>query len=109
MTEADLARVESQLGVKLPAPFRRFMLDHGEELDRARKLLRDEVVWETDPKRIVTLNQVLRKYGYETGDDATPTAWPTEYVALSDNGSGDHDCLRTGDKSAAPVYGFDGE
>jgi hypothetical protein len=108
MTDAHLAHLESKLQIKLPAAFRRFMLDHGEELARARKLLRDEVVWETDPKRIVKLNQDLRKYGYETGDDATPTPWPREYLALSDNGAGDHDCLRATDKSA-PVFRFDGE
>ena len=108
MTEADLASIESKLGVKLPPAFRRFMLDHGDELARARKRLRDEVVWETAPGKIIRLNQDLRRYGYETGDDATPTPWPLEYLALSDNGAGDHDCLRTTDK-AAPVYRFDGE
>src|SRR5687767_8428095 len=108
MTKSDLARIESDLGVKLPVAVRNFMLAHGDELAKARRTLAGEVVFETSPAAIVKLNKSLRKRGIEVGDDATPAPWPTHYLALSDNGAGDHECIRLDEKSGA-VHEFNGE
>lgn len=108
MSENDLAMIETELAVKLPAGFRKFMLAHGEELKKAAKTLEMEVVLEAKPRAIIKINKMLRKYGIEVGDDATPAPWPLEYLALSDNGAGDHLCLKLDEKSGA-IYEFNGE
>lgn len=105
MTPKDLSQIESALDVNLPEKVRRFLLDHADELNAARKTLDDEVVLETRPAAIVKLNRSLRKHGIE---DARPTPWPTEYLALSDNGAGDHDCVKLTEKTGA-IHEFNGE
>jgi hypothetical protein len=62
-------------------------------------------VWETRPAAVVPLNRSLRRSGIVLGDDADPSPWPREYLALTDNGAGDHECVRLTNKSA-PVYVF---
>ena len=95
MTKQDLAQIESELGIKLPAAVRSFMLDHARRAGQgpsARSSTRSSS--RPSPKAIVKLNKQLRKYGIEVGDDATPAPWPAEYLALSDNGAGDHECIK---------------
>lgn len=108
MREPDLAVIESELQLKLPEVFRRFMLQHGEEIRRAGEVLRYDVVLQTDPKSVVELNRELRRVGIETGPDATPAPWPVECLALSDNGAGDYECLKWNETTGA-IYRFNGE
>ena len=106
MTRSQLAEVESALGIALPEGFRQFASTHAKTLKAARKALRDEVVFETSAKPIIKLNKDLRKHGIEV--DGRPAPWPGEYLALSDNGAGDHECIKL-DEADGAVYRFDGE
>jgi hypothetical protein len=111
MTSADTSAIESALQLKLPARFKEFMVEHAAKLKRARSTLVGQVVLETSPAAIVKLNKQLRRDGIETGDadgEAKPAPWPAEYLALSDNGAGDHLCIRTTETSGA-LHEFDGE
>jgi hypothetical protein len=99
MTQSDLLAIESELQTKLPKVFRTFMLNHGEEIRQAEKTLRYEVVLKTDPKEVVELNLEVRHFGIET------EPWPLEYLALSDNGAGDHECIKLSDATGA-IYRF---
>jgi hypothetical protein len=108
MTESDLLAIESGLQIELPEEFRSFMLKHGSEIRQAEQKLRYDDVLMTNPKKVVELNLKLRRYGIETGPDATPAPWPLEYLALNDNGAGDHECIKLNDAKGA-VYLFNGE
>jgi hypothetical protein len=108
MTPSDLSAIESELQIKLTEVFRSFMLKHGEEIRQAGKTLRYDDVLMTNPKQVVELNLNVRRFGIETGPDATPAPWPLEYLALNDNGAGDHECIKLDDDTGA-VYLFNGE
>ncbi len=108
MREPDFAVIESELQLKLPEVFRRFMLQHGGEIRSAEEVLRYDVVLKTDTKAVVELNRELRRVGIETGPDATPAPWPVEYLALSDNGAGDYECIKLNETTGA-IYLFNGE
>ena len=94
MTAGDLREIESALGVTIPGEFRAFLLEHGDELDAARKTLADQVVLGTRPAAVIKLNRGLRKQGVVLGDDRDPSPWPLEYLALTDNGGGDYECVK---------------
>jgi hypothetical protein len=102
MTQSDLLAIESELQTKLPRVFRTFMLKHGEEIRQAEKTLRYEVVLKTDPKEVVELNLEVRRFGIET------EPWPLDYLALSDNGAGDYECIKLSDAAGA-IYQLNGE
>jgi hypothetical protein len=108
MNEKDFSKIETGLEVKLPEVFKAFVVRHGKELKEAAKTLADEVVWETSAARIVKLNKEVRKEGIEVGDEAEAAPWPGEYLALSDDGAGDHECIKLNDESGA-VYEFSHE
>jgi hypothetical protein len=108
MTPKDTSAIEAALQLKLPARFKEFLREHAAELKKARSTLVGQVVLETRPAPIVKLNKQLRRYGIETGDDAKPKPWPAAYLALSDNGAGDHLCIKVTEASGA-LHEFNGE
>jgi hypothetical protein len=106
MTERDLARIEKTLGVKLPDHYRRFLIDHGTALAKARKE-RGVPLFAT-AKEIIAANKELRKNPSlrDTNQDTEP--WPLKYLIVGSDGGGDDWCVDLSSHDEV-VWFFDSE
>jgi len=82
MTDADLNRIESALGLKLPAFYRRFMLDYPQWLVEKQPDWSDVERGElaNDPERVIHFNQYVR--GFEPGEFFDDRPWPPDYFVI---------------------------
>lgn len=85
MTERDLQLIESEIGRPLSLAYRRFMLNPPSELRASIELL-------CQPEPIVDLNQ-----------SGATAGWPSNQLALGDNGCGDVYSIDLDDEGGA-VY-----
>ncbi|HSQ54217.1 MAG TPA: SMI1/KNR4 family protein [Gemmata sp.] len=107
MTERDLARVEQKLGVKLPAHYRKFLLEHGVEIARAKRK-GGFVPFFTTAKEIIDANAELRANPAlrDTNEDTEP--WPLKYLIVGTNGGGDDWCVDLSNRRET-IWFFDSE
>ena len=96
MTEADLARVESELGVSLPAHYREFMLNYpadflaasfgpeGEPGEPADFLLPYE------PETLIRVNREARQHLSLQHFSGSLIPWPEHYFVIGRDSGGDH-------------------
>ena len=101
MTEADFSRIETQLGIALPAEYRSVMATEGPKLlnlalDYRREIDGLEAVFLT-ADHLIDYNLWERQADSGTGD-AFPNWWQT-YVMAGTNGAGDFYCLRLDGKT----------
>jgi hypothetical protein len=107
VTERDVARVEKQLGVQLPAHYRRFLRDHGTAVARARR--RGVFVpFFTAAKEIIDANKTLRANPSlrDTNRDTEP--WPLKYLIVGTDGGGNDWCVDLTDEREV-IWLFDSE
>ena len=98
MTEQDLARVEAELGVRLPADYRRVIATRGAEL-RGLTYRPDGVEpphfehgrLYLDPGELIGVNLGERGRG---GTGYAFPRWHRTFVMVGTNGAGDYYCLR---------------
>jgi hypothetical protein len=82
MTDADLDRIEAALALKLPAFYRRFMLDYPRWLPEKQPAWSDVEKWELadDPDRVIHFNRYVRGFGPGEFFDDGP--WPSHYFVI---------------------------
>lgn len=82
MSDADMDRIESALALKLPASYRRFMLDYPRWLPAKQPDWSDVEKWELadDPDRVIRFNQYVRGFGPGEFFDDGP--WPAHYFVI---------------------------
>jgi hypothetical protein len=82
MTDADLDRIESALGLKVPAFYRRFMLDYPRWLPGKQPAWSDVARWELadDPDRVIRFNRYVR--GFRPGELFHDGPWPEHYFVI---------------------------
>ena len=82
MTNAELDRIESALGVKLPAFYRRFMLDYPRWLPEKQPDWSDVERGElaNEPNRVIHFNRYVRGFGPGEFFDDRP--WPDHYFVI---------------------------
>ncbi len=82
MTDADLNRIASALALKLPAFYRRFMLDYPRWLSEKQPERSDVEKWElaNDPDRVIHFNRYVR--GFEQGEFFDDGPWPEHYFVI---------------------------
>lgn len=82
MTDADLDRIESALDLKLPAFYRRFVLNYPQHLADEQPEWSDIEKWElaNDPDRVIHFNQYVRDA--RPGEFFDDRAWPTHYFVI---------------------------
>ncbi len=82
MTDADLDRIESALGLALPAFYRRFMLDYPRWLAQKQPRWSDVEKWELadDPERVIGFNRYVR--GFRPGAFFDDRTWPNHYFVI---------------------------
>ncbi len=107
MTEQDVARIESAVGVTLPPHYRRFLLEHAKALGAARKKLDRPVLYATATD-IIRINKGLHGNPrmIEVNEDADP--WPLKYFVVGTNGGGDYWCVDLTDPREA-IWFYDSE
>jgi len=96
MTEADLAGIESALGVTFPDYYREFMLEYPADLLAARygpdgepgEPADDWLHWR--PETVIRENQAVRDYLGSPGWDGKTDPWPPNWFVIANNGGGDH-------------------
>src|SRR5262245_57309362 len=94
MTEAELASIESALGVVLPAYYREFMLNYPADLLAASygpdgepgKPADDWLHWK--PETVIRENQAARKYLGIPGWEGKVEPWPTRWFVIANDGGG---------------------
>jgi SMI1 / KNR4 family (SUKH-1) len=107
MTERDVIRVEKKLGIQLPTHYRRFLLEHGRVIARAKKGSR-HVPFFITAKDFIDANLELRTNPClrDTNGDGQP--WPLKYLIVGTNGAGDDWCVDLTDESEI-IWFFDSE
>lgn len=82
MTEADLDRIESALGLKLPGFYPRYMLNYPRWLVQKQPEWSDVAAWEfaDDPERVIHFNRYVR--GFEPGEFFDEGPWPPHFFAI---------------------------
>lgn len=81
MTDVDLDRIESALALKLPAFYRRFMLDYPRWLPEKQPDWSDVEKWElADPDRVIHFNRYVRSFEPAEFFDDGP--WPAHYFVI---------------------------
>lgn len=89
MTEADLVKIESALGYSLPAHYRTFILQHGNEIRRIENALPLRSVLYTDPEEMIDANNFSRTGDvFRLGEGQLP--WPENYLLVATDGGGDY-------------------
>jgi hypothetical protein len=107
VTERDVARVETSLGVKLPAHYRRFLVEGGANIAKARRG-GAFVPYFTTAKEIIAANAGIRAdpNRQPTNHDREP--WPLKYLIVGTDGGGDYWCVDLTAKKET-VWRFDSE
>jgi hypothetical protein len=112
MTEADVARIESELSVRLPAHYRAFVLAYPQSLREARWGHLQEPAFATflfdDPEAVIETNRRFRQPDLlPVGHGESP--WPDDYlivgVPLPCHDVGDAYCVRLTGRSRS-VWSF---
>lgn len=110
MDEQEMARVEQELGIRLPAEFRRTMESDGTMM-RGLTYRRDGVEQPyfdghlyLDPGAFIGINLGERDYNYTAR--GFPGWWQT-FVMVGTNGGGDYYCLRLDDGPGVWMIGTD--
>ena len=82
MTEADLQRIESTLGLQLPAFYRGYMLEYPRWLPESQPEGYDVAAWEftNDPARVIHFNRYVREF--ESGEFFDDIPWPDHYFVI---------------------------
>ena len=79
MTEADLARIEAELGLRLPGHYRAFVLDYPPGLREARfehnQASAAESLLLDDPQLLIDLNKGVREPGRLLVDGESEPGW----------------------------------
>ena len=100
MTDADLERIESELGVTLPEAYKRFQRSYPDALSAVR-----ESGWEGDPEdmywlfyrpeHVVLYTKSNRESMPVTGEAGEAIPWPRNYLVIGRQGTsgGDFFCL----------------
>lgn len=98
MTDADLNRIETRLGIALPVPYRELMRTRAEELRGLTQEIRgvthcwfDELLY-LDADEVIEVNLSERQPDAET-EFAFPN-WSETFFLIGTNGAGDYYCLR---------------
>jgi hypothetical protein len=80
--DADLDRIESALGLKLPAFYRRFMMSYPKSLVERQPDWCDVEKWELadDPDRVIEFNRRVR--GAAPGTYFADRPWPLHYFVI---------------------------
>lgn len=106
MTGRDIARIENALDVKLPVHYRRFLIEHGAAVAKAKRaggfvpffIKAAEII---DANKAVRANPSLR----DTNKDTEP--WPLKYLIVGSNGADDWCVDLTGKREL--IWFFDSE
>ena len=111
MTEVDLARIETELAVTVPAHYREFVLAYPQTLRQAKfdyngELASDSFLFD-DPQQVIDSNKGIREPGLLVVDSETEP-WPDEYLIVGADGGGNYWCVKLGSKSKA-VWFFEHE
>lgn len=101
MTEADLARIEGGLGIKLPPEYRELMLSRAPELSKVG--LGDIIYLDADD--IIVTNLVERKHHMGTAY-AFPNWWK-KFILIGTDGGGNYYSLRLDDNRKVWMIGSD--
>ncbi len=111
MTEADVARIEAELGVKVPAHFREFVLAYPQSLRDAKFDYNSEPASDSflfdDPQQVIDYNKGIREPGLLVVDGET-APWPAEYLIIGADAGGNFWCIKLGGRSKA-VWFFEHE
>jgi SMI1 / KNR4 family (SUKH-1) len=111
MTEADVARIESELGVTLPAHYREFVLAYPRSLRDARFEYNQEPASASflfeDPQLVIDYNKGMREPGLLVTDSET-APWPGEYLIIGTDVGGNCWCVKLTGRSKA-VWLFEHE
>ncbi len=91
MIQADIEKIESRLGVELPAEYRDFVINYPADLDED---IRAHDIY-ADADAVIEATEELRK------GDNPDLKWPKHYVIIGDSGSGDYYYIHTQNNSAA--------
>lgn len=93
MTEADIDRIETRLGIAVPAEYREFQTSRGDKLKGLTHVLGgvsygffDDSLY-LDAETVIETNRIERKPDSGTGD-AFPGWWETFFLIGSDGGGG---------------------
>lgn len=107
MTERDVARIEKALDVKLPVHYRRFLIEHGAAVAKAKRAGGFVPLFAT-AKEIIEANQELRANPslQLTNEDTEP--WPLKYLIVGTDGGGDEWCVDLKSKREV-IWFFDHE
>jgi hypothetical protein len=106
MRERDVTRIEKTLEVKLPTHYRRFLIDHGATVAKAKRV-GSFVPFFATAKEIIDANEALRADPSlrDTNQDTEP--WPLKYLIVGSNGSDDW-CVDLASKREV-IWLFDSE
>jgi hypothetical protein len=107
MTVRDIERIEKALDVKFPVHYRRFLIEHGAAVAKAKRE-GAFVPFFTTAKEIIKANQELRANPNlrDTNRDTEP--WPLKYLIVGSDGGGDEWCVDLKSKREA-IWFFDHE
>lgn len=111
MTQADIARIEAELGISLPAPYCEFVLAYPQSLREAKFAYNQEPASASfvfdNPQLVIDLNRGMREPGLLVMDGET-APWPNEYLIIGADGGGNYWCVKLGGRSKA-VWFFEHE
>ncbi len=111
MTEADVVRIEAELGVAVPAHYREYVLAYTQRLrdakfDYSGEAASDGFLFD-DPQQVIDYNRGIREPGLQVTDGETGE-WPDEFLIIGVDAAGNHWCAKMGDPSLA-VWFFEHE
>jgi hypothetical protein len=113
MKESELARIETELSVKLPTHYREFMLAYPQALLEARLKLGRQVERPSqtflfnDPQSVIEYNTSVRRPGLKIVN-AEAESWPAKYLIIGKDSGGNFWCLSLQGRSKS-VWFFDHE
>ncbi|VTR95742.1 : SMI1_KNR4 [Gemmata massiliana] len=93
MIESDITRIEQELSVRLPAPYRQFLLDEADNVARLKETSDRIIRLYTTAEKIIAENVDLRADPdlQPTNGDQDP--WPLKYLIIGGDGGGDYWCV----------------
>ena len=111
MTGADVDRIESELGMKLPPHYREFVITYPQSLREAKFEYKQEPASASflfdDPQQVIDYNRAMREPGLlVTNGETAP--WPDEYFIVGKDVGGNYWCVDLTGRNKA-VWFFDHE
>jgi SMI1 / KNR4 family (SUKH-1) len=111
MTEVDVARIEAELGLVLPAHYREFVLAYPQSLHTAKFAYDEEPASASflfdDPQKVIDHNRRIREPGLLVTDNETGP-WPDDYLIIGEDCGGNCWCFKLRGRDKA-VWSFDHE